>query len=193
MCKIIVLTATYNHPNQLKMLYNSLVEQNNKAFTWLIVDDGSEETTKRQVDLIINEQKVKTIYIRKANGGKASAVNTGLDYKEKMQSMDYTIFLREKVRATMAGFPTKVSESVNGGVPVITTKTSDIEKYLPEGKGAFYIDISNHQNAISKLERLLRINATERQKQINACNMIESFDVNTYVDKMRAYMQIVLL
>lgn len=92
MCKIIVLTATYNHPNQLKMLYNSLVEQNNKAFTWLIVDDGSEETTKRQVDLIINEQKVKTIYIRKANGGKASAVNTGLDYIVQ-HDYDFVVFV----------------------------------------------------------------------------------------------------
>lgn len=107
--------------------------------------------------------------------------------KESMRSKDYSIFLREKVRATMAGFPTKVSESISCSVPVITTKTSDIDKYLSEENGAYYIDITNDKAAIKKLAALLSIDSNTRLKQTQKCGSIHIFEIESYINKTKAF------
>lgn len=77
------LTATHNHQDMLKGLYHSLVSQTIKDFTWIIVDDGSNDGTGAIVDSFIKENKIPITYIYKENGGKSSAINKGLDYVEK--------------------------------------------------------------------------------------------------------------
>jgi glycosyltransferase involved in cell wall biosynthesis len=101
---------------------------------------------------------------------------------------DYTILIREKNRVTTAGFPTKVSESITCGTPVITTRTSDIDKYLQEGRGAFFFDLEDSEAAKEKLIELLRKNVTERSKQKAECDRIEAFDPSTYLDKIRSFL-----
>lgn len=74
-----ILTPTYNRANLLTKLYNSLLNQTNNNFTWLIVDDGSIDNTKSVVDKFINENKIKIKYIYKSNGGKHTALNVGIN------------------------------------------------------------------------------------------------------------------
>ena len=40
----------------------------------------------------------------------------------------------------MAGFPTKVSESISLGIPVITNNTSDLKKYICNGVNGYMIE-----------------------------------------------------
>ena len=47
MHQIALLTATYNHPKELMKLFDSLEKQSDKNFTWVIINDGSEEETER--------------------------------------------------------------------------------------------------------------------------------------------------
>ncbi|EKD94367.1 MAG: glycosyl transferase group 1, partial [uncultured bacterium] len=68
---------------------------------------------------------------------------------------DFTILIRDINRDTAAGFPTKVSESISCGTPVITTKTSDLEKYIKEGYNGFFLDAKNEKNSISELVDIL--------------------------------------
>ena len=58
---------------------------------------------------------------------------------ELLKTADFTIFYREDNRMTKAGFPTKFVESISCGVPVITTETSDLKKYLCEGRNGLVI------------------------------------------------------
>lgn len=76
--KITVFTPTYNRAYILENLYNDLKEQTFKDFEWLIVDDGSTDNTKELVDKFINEEKINIRYIYKRNGGKHTAINTGI-------------------------------------------------------------------------------------------------------------------
>lgn len=46
--------------------------------------------------------------------------------------------IREKTRKTMAGFPTKVVESMSLGTPVITTDASDLADYIKHGENEFW-------------------------------------------------------
>ena len=54
---ITVFTPTYNRADLLPRLYESLQEQNNNNFEWLIVDDGSTDNTKKVIETTI-EKKV---------------------------------------------------------------------------------------------------------------------------------------
>lgn len=75
---ITVFTPSYNRKNTLKKLYDSLLQQGEVKFEWLIVDDGSLDDTKEYIDSLILENKIKINYIYKENGGKQSAYNLGL-------------------------------------------------------------------------------------------------------------------
>ena len=79
MLPISILTATYNHPKELKILYESLKQQEDLNFTWVIIDDGSREETKILIDEIINEKIIDVICFHQENGGKSRAINKGID------------------------------------------------------------------------------------------------------------------
>ncbi len=74
-----VFTPTYNRAYCLHKCYNSLVRQANQDFVWLIIDDGSTDTTKDLVQSWINESKIDIIYHYQSNlgmhGGHNAAYN----------------------------------------------------------------------------------------------------------------------
>lgn len=71
-----VFTPTYNRAYSLKKLYNSLVEQTSSDFYWLIVDDGSTDSTQELVASFVNESRISIDYVKTPNGGKQRAWNT---------------------------------------------------------------------------------------------------------------------
>ena len=58
-----IFTPTYNRGYILHQLYNSLLLQTNINFQWLIVDDGSTDTTKELVEKWISENRISIKYI----------------------------------------------------------------------------------------------------------------------------------
>lgn len=72
---ITVLTPTYNRVKHLKNLFYSLQLQTNKKFVWLIIDDGSDDSTKIEVEKFCEAADFKIEYQYKANGGKHTALN----------------------------------------------------------------------------------------------------------------------
>ena len=66
---ITIFTPTYNREKLLPRLYNSLVEQENNNFIWLVVDDGSNDNTKELITSFIKENKIKIEYIYQSNAG----------------------------------------------------------------------------------------------------------------------------
>lgn len=75
---ITIFTPTYNRENTLPKLYESLKEQTDKDFEWLIVDDGSKDNTKEIINGFIKEKLVNIRYFYQENGGKQRAVNRGV-------------------------------------------------------------------------------------------------------------------
>lgn len=80
-----------------------------------------------------------------------------IDAVKLIKESDFTIFLREKTRANMAGFPTKFVESISCGAPVITNKTSDLQDYLEEGKNGFWIDMEDEKIRIEELKEIINL------------------------------------
>ena len=78
---ITILTPTYNREYCLSNLYNSLIEQQDNDFEWIIIDDGSTDNTENLVRKWLEESNnFKIIYKRKQNGGKHRAINWGINY-----------------------------------------------------------------------------------------------------------------
>lgn len=77
---ISVLTATLNRVADLKKLYKSLEGQTNKAFEWLIVDDGSTDSTRKWVEEVKKQSSFVIKYIYETNSGKHIAINKGMRY-----------------------------------------------------------------------------------------------------------------
>ena len=71
-----IFTPAYNRAHTLPRTYASLLRQTCKDFLWLIVDDGSSDSTKEYVDSWINEGKVEIRYIYQENQGMHGAHNT---------------------------------------------------------------------------------------------------------------------
>ena len=78
--ELTIITPTYNRVSTLVKCYDSLLQQTCFSFEWLIVDDGSNDNTESIVNKWIQEcDKFPIRYIKKANGGKASALNVAFD------------------------------------------------------------------------------------------------------------------
>ena len=74
---ITIITPTYNRAYTLDKLYNSLLEQTDKSFEWVIVDDGSTDDTKAKIAKwkSKNNKPFNIKYYHQKNGGKHRAVN----------------------------------------------------------------------------------------------------------------------
>lgn len=76
---ITVFTPTYNRKDLIDRLYQSLLQQTQKNFEWLVVDDGSTDDTEKIFEQLLSEQKPFSIrYIKQENGGKHRAINNGI-------------------------------------------------------------------------------------------------------------------
>lgn len=73
-----IFTPTYNRAEKLGELFNSLIQQNNKNFCWIIVDDGSKDNTKERVGKFRDCADFDIIYYYQKNQGKHVAHNLGV-------------------------------------------------------------------------------------------------------------------
>lgn len=76
--KLTVFTPTYNRAYTLPKLYDSLIGQTEIDFEWLIIDDGSTDTTQELIESFIQDQKIAVRYYKQKNGGKHRAINKGV-------------------------------------------------------------------------------------------------------------------
>lgn len=76
---ITVITPTFNRSYTLNKAYESLCNQSCPNFLWLIVDDGSTDETEDLIKEWKKEKRINIKYIKKNNGGKASALNVAFD------------------------------------------------------------------------------------------------------------------
>ncbi|HWQ72589.1 MAG TPA: glycosyltransferase [Desulfitobacteriaceae bacterium] len=72
--KVSVIIPTYNHESYIREAVGSVLGQTYPNIEILVVDDGSTDQTKK----VLAPYLSKINYIYKANGGTASALNTGI-------------------------------------------------------------------------------------------------------------------
>jgi len=98
-----------------------------------------------------------------------------------IKACDFTIFFREVDRVTEAGFPSKFSESITCGTPVITNLISNIEPHLSIGKSGFLIDYKNKIKAKTIMDKILSLTRSEIDTMKEYCLKSQLFDYKQYI------------
>ncbi len=73
---VTVIVPAYNEERTIARSLESILASDYPAFELLVVNDGSTDTTEKKVRPLLRDPRVR--YLRKSNGGKASALNFGL-------------------------------------------------------------------------------------------------------------------
>ncbi len=73
-----VFTPTHNRAHTLPRLFHSLCHQTSRDFLWLLIDDGSTDTTKELVPAWQASADFRVEYVYQDNRGKHDAINTGV-------------------------------------------------------------------------------------------------------------------
>lgn len=102
---------------------------------------------------------------------------------------DFLIFVRESSRVNNAGFPTKFAEAITCGTPVITNRTSDLEKYLTEGKNGFFLNTEDDALMKDQLETLLNTGREKINSMKKYCLSSGLFDYRSYIDTVKVFIK----
>jgi len=107
----------------------------------------------------------------------------------KIQKSDFTIFLRNIERVIEAGFPTKFSESISYGTPVISNMISNIENYSIEGKSHYIINLDDEEAQVEKMVYILSLSKDEIMTMKNYCLDNKLFDYRNYLNPVKKFLE----
>jgi glycosyltransferase involved in cell wall biosynthesis len=77
--RVSVLTAAYQRVGTLPRLYQSLAEQSERSFEWVVIDDGSEDGTGELIRSLQEQADFPIVYEWQRNQGKHAAVNRAVE------------------------------------------------------------------------------------------------------------------
>lgn len=109
-----------------------------------------------------------------------------MDVLKEISSADFSILIRDSKRVTNAGFPTKISESLLLGIPVITNLTSDIGEYVTDGINGIIIPY----DVLSAEMKLTEIFSDEKYNSNTYRGSYCPFDYSIYLHKMKDFLSI---
>lgn len=144
--------------------------------------------TKEDYDIVFPHQNQATDFLVQNRQLFFMGKQEEMIVKEAVADADFTILLRENNRTSMAGFPTKVSESITLGTPVITTDTSDIKTYLSNDV-CYFVDLHNPFEAKEMLRRILSLDTDERTRNKISCLKNDSFEPEKYTEVLRSFIK----
>lgn len=100
--------------------------------------------------------------------------------QDKLKYSDFVFLWRDKKRDTMAGFPTKISEALSSGIPVLTNDTSDLKHYVRNGVNGYICSESDIEKTIVDL-----IDDVSKRKEIKEnCMDNDEFYYKKHIRKM---------
>ena len=109
---------------------------------------------------------------------------------EHYENASYSFLLRpDNERYAMAGFPTKVVESLSTATPVVCNSTSDLNKYLIDGENAVIVNGCSVKACEEALLRVINIPVAKRvEMQKNARKTaLSHFDWRLYTELLSSF------
>ena len=108
-----------------------------------------------------------------------------------LRGADFMPLLRPRERYSAAGFPTKVTESLAAGTPIICNLTGDLADYLVDGHEALLCSDSSSASFADALERAVALPVAQRTAmRMHARRRAEaSFDYHNYVGEVERFLR----
>ena len=108
---------------------------------------------------------------------------------EVVRQADFSVLYRTRNQMTMAGFSSKLVESISIGTPMILTDTSDYHRYLEDGETCFFLDDHLNETCIHSLVNALSISKEDIFKMKMNCYHSKIFDYHKYVDALDKFIK----
>lgn len=106
---------------------------------------------------------------------------------ERLAASDFSIFFRDVSRVTLAGFPTKFTESIHYGTPVITNPMPNLAAYHREGKTGFMVD-GDSQAGRDAIVRILTLSDADVAAMKDFCARSQIFGVQNFTGDLARFM-----
>ncbi|MBD5190641.1 MAG: glycosyltransferase family 4 protein [Bacteroidales bacterium] len=102
---------------------------------------------------------------------------------------DFSLIIREPTKKNMAGFPTKMAESMAAGCPVLMTPTSDLERYVQNGVQGILIPDTRIDSIVSGLKTISNLsNDRIQEMKFRAKSLaLTKFDWRNYISPMQDF------
>lgn len=101
---------------------------------------------------------------------------------DTQRESDFSIFMRPTIRTTLAGFPTKFTESISFGTPVITNALENIVPYMNEGENCERIEYTEFDVAVARISACLALPAAEILRRKQACRQSGQFHPLNFIN-----------
>lgn len=108
---------------------------------------------------------------------------------EELQKSDFSIFIRHIDRVIEAGFPSKFSESISYGTPVIANIISNIEPFMIEGKNSYSLPLNDEEARIQKIISILKLDKNQLVEMKKYCRENKIFDYRKYLEPVKAFLK----
>lgn len=103
---------------------------------------------------------------------------------EKEKNSWFLIFYREINLSNLAGFPSKIPESLACGTPVITNSTSNICEYIEDGVNGFILSGDVLQDA-NRIVKILRLHLDQINEMHKNTYLRKQFDQLDYISEVK--------
>jgi len=110
---------------------------------------------------------------------------------KNLEESDFSILLRHSnERYAMAGFPTKVVESLASSTPMFCNISSDLGEYIKDGKECIIVKDLSHDSIKTSLLKAIELSYEEKKEiQINARKCAEkNFDYRNYIKSVNKWL-----
>lgn len=114
--------------------------------------------------------------------------------KEKIFEADFTVLLRPQMRYANAGFPTKVGESMACGTPVICNITSDLGKYVIDGKTGIICEDESPEACAKAFRKALNLTSEQKEqmRKNTYSGALSWFDYSVYSQDMKKFLEVLI-
>lgn len=177
MVPITVFTPSYNRADLLPRCYESMRRQTNKDFIWMIIDDGSTDSTKALVsEWLAADNKFEIQYYYKQNGGLHTAYNEAISHinTELCVCIDSDDYMPDNAIEIILDFWSKYGSNEYAGIVGLDFTLDDkvIGDKLPFQKSINLIDLLIGKYPIVNGDRT-NVVRTELYKQVAPMHIFE--------------------
>ncbi|WP_270192099.1 glycosyltransferase [Holdemania filiformis] len=116
--------------------------------------------------------------------------------KEKCDEMikehDFMVLLRDENRTSLAGFSTKVVDSISLGTPVILNPIGDVTEYLKDNYNSIFVSNISMDISLSEFENILSMKQSEITLLKSNCKNYNPFYYRNFLEKTELFFKEVL-
>jgi len=104
---------------------------------------------------------------------------------KRIAESDFSIFFRDETRVTLAGFPSKLAESISCGTPVVSNKMVSLESYA-HVEGLF---LANRGEELALVKKVMKLTSAEMSALKRSAYVSRAFSYRGYIREVDLFMR----